>query len=70
MVHPCRTGIDDKRTVLHACATTTSTTTLCGVALGGEAVINVTAGYDTICRRCFPRNPHDPGADDVDMGDK
>ena len=69
MVHPCRTGIDNPRTVLHACATMSSTTTLCDQPLGEAAVIDVTAGYDTICRKCYPRFKSDQ-SDQVDMGDR
>jgi hypothetical protein len=55
MVHPCGADLDrhgsDRRTKLHACATESSSVTLCGLRVFG---INVTGGYDSICSSCFP----------------
>ncbi len=66
MTHPCRTG--NPGTVLHACGSVSSTTTLCGLEVDPKG-IDVTAGYDRICRKCYPRNPGNE-ADEVDMGDR
>lgn len=52
MVHPCKVG--NPGTTLHACATEDSKTTLCGLTVDPQAV-NVIAGYDSVCRQCFPK---------------
>jgi hypothetical protein len=55
MVHPCGARLDnpgsDRRTKLHACATESSSVTLCGLDVFG---VDVTGGYDSICATCFP----------------
>lgn len=53
MVHPCRTG--NPGTVLHACTSPSSEKTLCGLEIQ-TSEINVTAGYDRVCRKCFPKD--------------
>ncbi len=65
MVHPCAT--DNPGTVMHACASEDSATTLCGLKISPVG-INITAGYQRMCPTCFPRvRVTDPSAGD-DIG--
>jgi hypothetical protein len=63
MVHPCATS--NPGTLLHACGSESSTTTLCGLSIQ-PAGINVTAGYTSVCKVCFPKDK----ASQDDLGDK
>ena len=71
MVHPCRSLADtggNPKYKMHACATTDSTQTVCG--LPQVIDVNVLAGYTSLCRTCFAQRRETPWTNTTgDQGD-
>jgi len=63
MTHPCKRNSPDG--TMHACATVTSATTLCGLNVD-PTQIGVVSGYTHVCPDCFPLEaPQKTGGDDI-----
>jgi hypothetical protein len=65
MTHPCKSNPDP--TTMHACATVSSGTTLCGLNVD-PTQIGAVAGYTHVCPDCFPLEALQKSQADLPIG--